>query len=67
MLRSFRPVINQQECRKCGLCYAYCPEGSIASIDGNYSVDYRHCKGCGICSNECPVKAIAMEREKPGE
>jgi pyruvate ferredoxin oxidoreductase delta subunit len=62
--RAFRPEIDQDQCKRCGLCATYCPEGVIAKMDNDYYIDYRHCKGCGICSNECPSHAINMAREK---
>jgi pyruvate ferredoxin oxidoreductase delta subunit len=59
--RTFRPVINPEECSKCGLCSLYCPE---AAISEDLKIDYDFCKGCGICAEECPKKAIRMEREE---
>lgn len=74
--RAFRPVINQDKCTRCYICWMYCPDNAIFVIkqeyrpkgknikfDVTFTVDYDHCKGCGICANECPVKAIDMVRE----
>ncbi len=66
--RTFRPVIDHEKCRKCLLCWIYCPEGVIKIVekDGKIErleIDYDHCKGCGICAEECPVKAIKMVEE----
>jgi 2-oxoacid:acceptor oxidoreductase delta subunit (pyruvate/2-ketoisovalerate family) len=61
--RTFRPVILEG-CNKCGICWMYCPEGSIKKIeDGTFKVDYTYCKGCGICFHECPTNNIEMRRE----
>jgi len=65
ILRAFRPVIDQEKCRRCGICETYCPEGVIVKIGDDYQIDLRYCKGCGICANECPFDAITMVREKP--
>ena len=62
--RTFRPVIDQEGCNKCGICWMYCPEGTIIKKeDGSFEIDMTYCKGCGICSKECPTKNIEMKRE----
>ncbi|MHA1235782.1 MAG: 4Fe-4S binding protein [Promethearchaeota archaeon] len=48
--RTYRPIIDQENCNKCGICWMYCPEAV-------------YCKGCGICAKECPTKNIEMIRE----
>lgn len=58
-----RPILNQDKCVKCGICYLYCPVFSIERIEGRYEINYDFCKGCGICSHECKVKAIDMVPE----
>uniref|UniRef100_A0A7J2U0Q6 4Fe-4S dicluster domain-containing protein n=1 Tax=Ignisphaera aggregans TaxID=334771 RepID=A0A7J2U0Q6_9CREN len=73
--RVFKPIINQDKCVRCYLCWVYCPEPAIKIIDRPYKtssgrewkitfeVDYDYCKGCGICVEECPVKAIDFVEE----
>lgn len=61
--RSFKPVIDEDKCNKCGLCWVYCPDSSILPVDDKYQVDLDYCKGCGICAEECPQKAITMIEE----
>lgn len=63
--RSIRPVVNEDKCIRCYMCWKYCPDMSIiVQKEGDYpTVDLDHCKGCGICSNECPRGAIKMQRE----
>lgn len=62
--RTFRPVIDQEGCNKCGFCWMYCPEGSIIkNDDGSFRIDIVYCKGCGICAKECPTNNIEMVRE----
>ena len=59
-----RPVVNQDRCIKCGICYMYCPEGCIQeNSQGYFPANLYYCKGCGICATECPTKAITMVEE----
>jgi 2-oxoacid:acceptor oxidoreductase delta subunit (pyruvate/2-ketoisovalerate family) len=62
--RTFRPIIDETICKKCGLCEMYCPDGVILKIEDEFKVDYTFCKGCGICANICPFKAIKMIHEE---
>lgn len=59
-----KPVIDQEKCKQCYICWAYCPDASIVlKDDGVVEIDYYHCKGCGLCSKICPYKAIEMVEE----
>ncbi|MFC1958755.1 4Fe-4S binding protein [Chloroflexota bacterium] len=63
--RSQKPVHDNTECNKCGLCYIYCPEGCIEQQeDGYFEADLFYCKGCGICAEECPRDVITMIEEE---
>ena len=62
--RSFKPILDQDKCTRCNLCWVYCPEPAIKhNDDGSYEMDLTYCKGCGICAEECPPKAIKMVEE----
>lgn len=61
--RTKRPILNQEKCIKCGICFIYCPVNSIAKKDGKFEISYDYCKGCGICAHECRSKAIEMVQE----
>ena len=62
--RTFKPVLSEEKCTKCGFCWIYCPDNSIIWDGESYpKIDYDHCKGCGICAEQCPVGAIKMELE----
>lgn len=70
--RSFKPIVDNQKCISCMLCWAHCPDNAVKIIDeGNgkqkIMIDYGHCKGCGLCSEVCPVHAIKLRRETPTE
>jgi 2-oxoacid:acceptor oxidoreductase delta subunit (pyruvate/2-ketoisovalerate family) len=62
--RILRPEISREKCNRCGMCYLYCPEGTMIFKNGtDPEVNLTYCKGCGICASECPRKAIAMNPE----
>jgi pyruvate ferredoxin oxidoreductase gamma subunit len=62
--RTERPVIDLTKCKRCFLCYLYCPEAAMQLDDKNFPyVDYDHCKGCMICYEECPTDAISRRAE----
>jgi len=62
--RMERPEIELGKCKRCFLCYLYCPEAAIRLDAENYPhVDYDHCKGCMTCVTECPTEAIARRVE----
>jgi len=60
--RTFTPVLDEEKCTNCLLCWFYCPEGCIFQKPEVVGINYDYCKGCGICADVCPPKAIAMER-----
>ncbi len=62
--RTFRPIVDREKCRGCGICEKFCPDGAINVVNGKAVVDYDYCKGCLICVKECPFNAIDKEREK---
>ena len=61
--RTYRPVIDENRCNCCMLCWLYCPENVIIRNGDRVEIDYEYCKGCGICSNVCAKKAIEMVLE----
>jgi len=63
--RALKPVLDRDRCNECGLCWLYCPDGTIE--DRTFVIDYDYCKGCGICAAECKRGAIQMVREAEGE
>jgi pyruvate ferredoxin oxidoreductase gamma subunit len=62
--RQFRPVLDEDECNRCWLCFVWCPEAAI-TLDENElpHVNYDVCKGCLLCAHECPTHAFRVERE----
>lgn len=61
--RVIRPVVDKKKCKKCTICWKFCPDAAIVLVDGVPEIDMRFCKGCGICSHECPSKCIVMVKE----
>lgn len=62
--RSFKPVIDNEKCVNCMMCYVMCPDGTIYREGDIFRIDYDFCKGCGICAEECKMKAIEMVPEE---
>lgn len=61
--RKQRPIIDQEACTLCSLCWLFCPEGAIGRGQ-LVEVNYDYCRGCGLCAVECPKGAISMEAEE---
>ena len=62
--RDQRPVIDQESCKKCGICRDVCPDDAVKVKEEQYEIDYDFCKGCGICAHECTADAIKMLPEE---
>ena len=54
------PVINDNLCTKCMICWKFCPDVAIDIKNKKPIVNLKYCKGCGICATECPKNAIEM-------
>ncbi len=62
--RTSKPVVYEDKCTGCMLCWLYCPENTILKTsNGKVAIDYDYCKGCGVCAAVCPFKAIEMVSE----
>ena len=64
-----KAVINQEECIKCGRCYAACEDTSHQAIamspERVFSVKDEECVACNLCVDVCPVEACITMRELP--
>jgi dihydropyrimidine dehydrogenase (NAD+) subunit PreA len=61
-----KAYINQDDCIKCGRCYAACEDTSHQAIamseDRTFTVKDEECVACNLCVNVCPVEnCITME------
>ena len=64
--------INQDDCIKCGRCYAACEDTSHQAIAMSeartFNVIDEECVACNLCVDVCPVEnCITMEVMAPGE
>ena len=56
-----RPQVELESCVNCLLCWVYCPDSAVKTLDGVFAgFDLDVCKGCEICATVCPTGAIAM-------
>lgn len=60
----FRPVINHEKCKSCGLCAKKCKASCIDSK--NEKIDYSRCVTCFNCIENCKQGAISytMRRDR---
>lgn len=66
-----KAVISQDDCIKCGRCYAACEDTSHQAIamsdDRTFSVIDAECVACNLCVEVCPVEnCITMVKQEPG-
>ena len=51
--------INQEKCKRCGLCARNCPvQAIIGNREEGYKIDQTKCIKCGLCASKCNFKAI---------
>ncbi|MGX9351151.1 NAD-dependent dihydropyrimidine dehydrogenase subunit PreA [Shimia sp. W99] len=67
-----KAVINEEDCIKCGRCYAACEDTSHQAIemseDRVFTVKDDECVACNLCVNVCPVEGcITMRTLEPGD
>jgi len=66
-INEFRPKINHERCKLCGLCVQNCPEHALLMIPGrNLVLMPQLCSGCGVCKLVCPFNAIEESRIEAG-
>jgi MinD superfamily P-loop ATPase len=57
-VQQFIPVVDQEKCRRCGLCSRICQFSAIALLGEQVLVFPELCHACGGCVLVCPSKAI---------
>ncbi|MFO7951966.1 MAG: 4Fe-4S binding protein [Bacillota bacterium] len=54
-------MINEQWCKGCGICVAFCPrEALFLDERGKAKKDMEKCRSCGTCETFCPDFAISL-------
>jgi 2-oxoglutarate ferredoxin oxidoreductase subunit delta len=57
-------TINQQWCKGCGICVAFCPrEALFINTAGKAEKLSDKCTACGVCELFCPDFALAVVRK----
>ena len=65
--KSFKPVINEKKCNKCGLCVKNCPEHALTLLPtGKLLYLDTLCASCGVCQLICPTGAIGSGEKVEG-
>lgn len=67
MKKQYDIKINYSWCKKCGICYHFCPTGAIGKGELLKPVimDASKCIGCLMCENLCPDFAITIQEKTP--
>ena len=63
------PVIDEELCNTCGICYNICPQ-DVFSFDKKQKatpvIAYpQECWYCGACVVDCPQRAVSLELPMP--
>lgn len=63
-----QPVIDSQNCKKCGICIKHCAHEAI-HFDAQHiaEIDYSRCVGCGQCVALCQYDAAVMGESDTSE
>lgn len=66
--RILRPIVDQETCTACRICWISCPDACITMVDDPASeekirINLEYCKGCGICWEVCPLSCIQAQEE----
>lgn len=59
-IEPYVPVINPEECWKCGVCATACDLGVISLDKEGVGVSAAGCEGCGACAGACPSGALQI-------
>ncbi len=58
-------LINQDWCKGCGICIAFCPkEALFLDSKGKVEKNIDKCTYCGICETLCPDFALTVVKRR---
>ena len=58
-VESFKPLIDEAKCSKCGLCVKNCPEHALVMLVDKRILYFEDlCCGCEVCKLVCPSSAV---------
>ena len=63
MIGQKRLMIEENWCKGCGICAAFCPRGVLEVRGGKVAVreeEEEQCISCGLCELRCPDYAIYL-------
>ena len=53
------PIVNEDNCGKCGICRSVCPYEAITIPEDGYpEFNPLLCQSCGLCVSSCPTRAL---------
>ena len=58
-VRSFKPVVDEEACTRCGSCVEHCPAHALILMpDSAPKLIETLCEGCALCMHVCPSGAV---------
>jgi heterodisulfide reductase subunit A len=56
---SNHPIVDEENCGKCGICRSVCPYDAITIPEDEYpQFNPELCQSCGLCVSSCPTRAL---------
>lgn len=62
----FKCSVNQENCKKCGMCMKIGCPAITKQNDGSIKINETMCNGCGLCASYCKFNAIKKVEKQNG-